>query len=499
MTNWVSKNLSKVDGSACLISGILLALCYPPFNISILIWIALIPFLFRIRPHAPAINFVLGLITGIVFYLLHLHWLYHVTTAGMLGLVIFLSVIYGLQAIAAGKLLNYPFFPITIALLWGVVEYLRSLTFLSFAWGYLGHSLYQWNTLQPYAYYLGVPGLSFFIATVNVSLTALITYWIKEVRGISFSNWKTQKPLIDHAIFIITTLLIITASMVQYLSPQKQSSSASTIPFRISLIQGGLEQGEKESSRSEDTVKRYLKLSTQALSSQPDLIIWPESTITAPLNYEPELVTRLLNFVTENDVELLVGTIHGRYMREEGWDFWNRAELISPHQHTVTEEFEIRLEPAQHYEKIHLVPYGEWIPMGDYWPFYHIETLIEEAGAGLFQRGQNLTIFKTRKGVTFAVAICFESTLAGQLSRAYRKGADFLVNISNDAWFKRSAGLEQHFVQATFRAAENRCYLVRVANSGINGVVGPTGKVLIKSPPSPTGHITYELQISRPD
>ncbi|MEW6239101.1 MAG: apolipoprotein N-acyltransferase [Candidatus Omnitrophota bacterium] len=492
LKSWLRWNLSRNDLAACLASGILLAAAYPPWNLSAAIFFALVPLWWRLRPGWRWDNAWLGFLTGFVFYALHLFWLRLVAPPGLALLVVFLSLIFGAQAAVAGFLSSYSFSIPACAALWALVEYLRSLGVLSFAWGYMGHALYLCDSLRPYAYDFGVSGLSFFLAGVNFSLAAMIVYWTKRWTNRRLSFLSRECCLPPHFFF---TAFFGCAMIGIVFSPSstEQNSAALSSSLRIALIQGGVEQEEKESESGGDALERYLKLSADALSFKPDLIVWPESAIVFPLNYETDLLKQILDFIKQADVELFAGTVYAEYDEKEKWKYWNRAVLLSPDTNLDLAEYPVKMDKVPSYDKMHLVPYGEWIPLGEYWPFYHIETLIEEAGAGLFQRGENLTIFSTRQGAAFAAAICFESTLAGQMREARRKGADFFINITNDAWFERSAGLEQHFLQSAFRAAENRCYLARAANTGITGVIGPTGKVLKTLPTQEPGVCTFEL------
>ncbi len=490
LKDWLTPNLNGVELLAALLSGLVWSLAYPPLEVSFLIWIALIPFLLQIQPGWKVQNFWLGFCTGFTFYLLHLYWLWHASFPGMVALVFFLSFVFALQTLLFGKLLTFPFFLPLAALLWFVIEYLRSLGWLSFSWGYLGHALYAWEGARLMTPYIGVYGLSFFVAGINLCLAVLVKrYFEQKIRW-----WVSLPSLpIRQTIYTLTSFgaLFFCLMLFSYWSAPHYET---TTPFRVALIQGGFHQNQKESASTDDMVNRCLSLSQQALEDKPDLIIWPESTIPRPLNYDQDLLDMVLSFVNQADTELLLGTVHGKYEKGEGWDFWNRAALLSPGMEVSVENMEVKIPNLQWYHKVHLVPYGEWIPLGQYWPFYHIETLIEEAGAGLFQRGKEITLFETRKGITFSVAICFESTLTRQMHKASQE-ADFLVNITNDAWFKTSPGLKQHFIQSVFRAAENRRYLARAANTGITGVIDPRGNIVKTIPPQKPGFCVYELQL----
>ena len=128
------------------------------------------------------------------------------------------------------------------------------------------------------------------------------------------------------------------------------------------------------------------------------------------------------------------------------------------------------------YDKIHLVPFGEYVPLKKYLPFIHKLVV----GVGDFSSGKWLQPLEF-DGNSFGVLICFESIFP-ELARGFiKEGAGFLINITNDAWFGKTSAPYQHFSQAVFRAVENKVFLIRAANTGISGVVDPVGRVKLKS------------------
>lgn len=475
---FLKPTLARSEGFAALGTGILLVLIYPPFNITPLLAIALIPLFLAIQTGRPRQNAELGLGAGFLFYLGLLQWLHHVTAGGMLALVLYLSVLFSAKCVMIGWTKRFGLWIPIAALIWAGVEHLRSLGPLSFAWGYLGHGLYPVESLKQITYWIGAPGATFFVVGFNASLAEAAKYvyerfWKKETRIPPRRRLIASQAAL--AFFLAAFVFIYAYGQAVIYQSQNRESAESFI--NVALIQGAFEQDRKESASEEETLDVYLDLSERSLEEKPDLIVWPESTITMPLEYYAKGIDRIQQFVDQNDVEMLIGAVSGRYTAERKWRFQNNAFLFSPGiQFDLTSE-PVDLSSLPVYSKIHLVPFGEWIPLGQYWPFYYIETLIEEAGAGIFQPGKNLTIFQTRDGVRFAVTICFESTLPRLWRQAHDQGVDLIINLTNDAWYHRSAGLEQHFSQCCFRAAENRLYVARAANTGITGLIGPTGQV----------------------
>ncbi|MDP8246000.1 MAG: apolipoprotein N-acyltransferase [Candidatus Hinthialibacter antarcticus] len=474
----LTPNLGYADWLCAAASAVLLALCFPPFEQSYLIFIALVPALWRARVNNTKHNLFLGLATGFIYNLILLHWLIYVTGPGMF-----------LLAFVAGAPLMFPFWvwgaligrwyriP-AFALSWCLVEYLRSIGPFAFSWGFVGHATYDFgvfflNSIE----WLGILGASFLFVSFNASLFSLLHRfycWVRD-RTLPKRIRNEFKPaliyfvIISFLIFWNATLSVGTSAMHSKFHRQD------IVNLRVALIQGSFPQDAKESASVDEMLSRYLDLSRQAMAENPDLIIWPESTVPYPLNLWEDGLHQIVSFVKENDVELLLGSVHAELLSDDKVAYYNRALHFRPDKIRADDPTEMILRNVNSYDKMHLVPYGEWIPGGQYWPFYYIETLIEEAGAGIFQPGREQTIFETRKGYRFAVMICFESTLSWQAHSAKEKGVDFLVNITNDAWFKRSAGLRQHFIQSQFRAVEARVPLLRAANTGITGRISPTG------------------------
>ena len=234
-------------------------------------------------------------------------------------------------------------------------------------------------------------------------------------------------------------------------------------PIKISVIQGNIPQAIKwDKSARENILKEYLRLSRSSSLDKPDLIIWPESGLPGALEKDPYLKKNLKAFVRHIRIPLLVGTIS---LDED--KYYNSAILISKQGKFI-----------QRYDKLHLVPFGEYIPLRRIFPF--LETVVP---IGDFTSGKEYTVFlhetqsRKQKALHFSVLICFEDIFA-QISRQFvKKGADFLINITNDAWFGNTSSPYQHLQASVFRAVENGVYLVRAANTGISGFITPEGRI----------------------
>jgi apolipoprotein N-acyltransferase len=234
-------------------------------------------------------------------------------------------------------------------------------------------------------------------------------------------------------------------------------------PIKISVIQGNIPQELKwDASAKTYILDRYTRLTERAARDRPDLMIWPEASSPGLLGEDDLVFENIFSLAKKIKIPLLLGSVV-----RENQNYFNSALLIDS-----------RGKIAARYDKLHLVPFGEYIPLKKFLPFLQAVVPI-----GDMDRGREYTIFKTkaydlRPTTSFSVLICFED-LFPELSRRFvKKGADFLINITNDAWYKKTSAAGQHFQASVFRAVENRVNLVRSANTGISAFISPSGKII---------------------
>jgi apolipoprotein N-acyltransferase len=211
----------------------------------------------------------------------------------------------------------------------------------------------------------------------------------------------------------------------------------------------------------------------------PQLIIWPETAFPGYIGEHDEVFDRVRRFAHSLQIPLLLGSV----VTEEG-SYYNSSVLIG-------RDGEI----AQRYDKLHLVPFGEYIPFRSLFPF--LSQIVPIAD---FSPGRDLTLFSEETtGDNFSTLICFEDSVAGLPRRFVRQGSELLVNITNDAWFKDTKAPYLHLQSSVFRAIENRRTMVRAANTGISGFIAPSGRItglLRDAQGKPTyvlGHLTQEV------
>jgi apolipoprotein N-acyltransferase len=250
--------------------------------------------------------------------------------------------------------------------------------------------------------------------------------------------------------------------------------------IRISILQGNIPQELKWNKEADQFIfERYLSLNDAVSKDSPGLIIWPEASLPVILEEDPEYFAAVKELAKKNNTSLLIGAVTLR-----GNDYYNSAILVS--------NKGLQLE---RYDKIHLVPFGEYIPLKKIFPFLATVVPIGDIAAG-----KDYTIFTLGKN-KFSVLICFED-LFPELSREFRRrGAEFLVNITNDGWYKYSTAPYQHLQASVFRAVENRLPLARSANTGISAFIYPDGRIISRIKDSKgkdifvTGFDTKEINV----
>ncbi len=243
--------------------------------------------------------------------------------------------------------------------------------------------------------------------------------------------------------------------------PEKTNAAESGKALRCVVIQPSIDQSVKwDPSFQEETMARYQRLTRSTYDFSPDLIVWPETAVPLFFQDGPALVKTIFSLVEESEAALLFGSpAYGRNGRQ--LRYYNRAYLLRPDIKTI-----------QHYDKIHLVPFGEYVPLKGLLGF--LNRLVPATGD--FAPGDRIAPLALREA-SAGILICFEAIFP-EISRAMvRKGADVLVNLTNDAWFGVSSAPYQHLSMSVLRAVENRRPLIRAANTGISAIIDSRGRI----------------------
>lgn len=454
------------------LSGVLLGLSFPLAVASkdifeklpngILVFFAFIPLLFSLEEEKGRNSFLKGYITGIVFYTVGLFWImYALKVFGNLSwftslsifitMILYLACYTGLFGLLTRKLGSR--FPVWLAAsaAYASIEYLKNFVFDGFPWLNPAYALAKFNTLIQICDIAGIYTLTFFIMLVNIAIFELIKFILK----------KRAFPTTQISLSICLAVFFFTYGFLRLESLEKAKTKTS---LNLALIQGNVPQDEKwGGDNSRDIIKKYLDLSRSAKDLNPELIVWPEGSLPFSLNLELDAI-RIFPKDSFSS-KFLIGSIsHGRKGGERS--SYNSAFYLEPDGKILSL-----------YHKNHLVPFSEHVIYERYLPF--LRKLIPPV-AGDFAEGDELTIFNLRD-LKFGVIICFEAIFPELSRRLVRDGADFIVNITNDAWFGKNSGPYQHFEMVKFRAIENRVSILRAANTGISAVIDPAGKISFRT------------------
>jgi len=230
----------------------------------------------------------------------------------------------------------------------------------------------------------------------------------------------------------------------------------------VSIVQGNIDQDVKwDPAFQTDTTRKYLALSRRVGKEPSNLVVWPETATPFAYGYHPRLTGLVRRGIIDIGRNFLFGSLSFR-LADGRVEHYNSAYLID---RTGT--------AVDRYDKAHLVPFGEYVPLGKWFPFLgKIVAQVGDFTPG--ERGKTIRWGKYRLGVL----ICYEGIFPDLARHMVRNGSSCLVNITNDAWYGRTSAPYQHFSIAVFRAIENRRSLVRSANTGISGFVDPVGRIL---------------------
>lgn len=447
-----------------LAAASLLILAFPRFEAAYLAWIGLVPLLAAIRRSRPATAGALAYLAGIGFFMGTFSWIrvisgFTLTDFVLLG--VYLGSYWGLFGLALSFLTRRGGFSpvLTAPVIWVCLEYLRSHAgFLALPWALLGQSQHRLLPVIQMAAFTGVYGISFIIVMINALLSEIL---LALVAGDRESPSRCEMPLLPSA---LATLGVVTVSLLYGFSALSAKPAGDGI--NISLIQGNIPQAIKWQNQYRTMVlETYCRLTTQAAQAdRPTLIVWPESAIPGAFLQDSQATHTVFTLAQSLRTHLLLGSAQ-RPKLGEGHKVlthrYNSVFLLSP-EGTI----------AGYYHKIYLLPFAEYLPYRDAWPWPKRLA----AHAGDFIPGRNFTLFELN-GIKFGVAICWENIFPDLVREFVVRGAEFIVNVTNEAWFGDTAAPHQFVMMSVFRAVENRLSVARAANTGISCVIDPWGRI----------------------
>ncbi|MFP6654179.1 MAG: apolipoprotein N-acyltransferase, partial [Myxococcota bacterium] len=351
------------------------------------------------------------------------------------------------------------------AVLWVAVDWARGHFLGGFPWATLGYALHLDWPLLGWSKWAGVYVLSFFAVAVGIALGRL---------------WLHRTPAALRALGVTVTLVAIAHFVGAYTAPGS-SSTDSTV--RIAVVQGNIDQGEKwHPARRDRIFDTYLRLSREAAEKGAEWIVWPETAVPGLIEVEPEFSTRIGNLAREYKISFIVGGT-GIAVDPISRRFTNFFDSAFVFDATGTQR--------DRYDKTHLVPFGEFVPLRDLFGrfFKSLARGLSDTDitAGKAPRTMLIDASETSgqargDGLRIGVPICYELLFPDLVRRFGRDGAGVLLAITNDAWYGRTGAPHQFLAMTAVRAAENGRWLVRAANTGISAVIDAKGRVRDSSP-----------------
>ncbi|HJR54158.1 MAG TPA: apolipoprotein N-acyltransferase, partial [Gemmatimonadota bacterium] len=446
-------------------AGVLFALAYPPLNLLPLAIAGLWPFLAfldREEGARPRAGFVGGYLFGLAHFGALLYWIAGLTGFSVMAVPAYVAsvLVMGLNGALTGLAVALcrrrgVSVAISFPLAWTAVEWLRSFGDLGFTWAVAGDTLASYPLL---------------IQTAELGGVWLLTLW---VTGLSAALYRLAWPLPSTRRVRVAVLAVVLAAAVPVYGALRLADLAEEMAgwptLRAAAVQPNVPQEVKwDPAFVDETYRRLGTLTLEADRRRPDLVVWPESAVPGYLRYDDRaraLVTGLSRtieapiFTGTNDADTLSGA-----SGEDSGDYrvFNAAYLVSGDS----------ILPGR-YAKRRLVPIAERVPFLPSLLGGFFETLSDWTGQ--FAPGTGWTTW-TVDGVSFGVLICYESVFPGSSRALVQSGAELLLNITNDAWFGRTAAPFQHASHLSLRAVEHRVSFLRAANTGISGWVDPLGR-----------------------
>jgi apolipoprotein N-acyltransferase len=328
-------------------------------------------------------------------------------------------------------------------------EWLRGTVFSGFGWNNIGVALHANILLIQIADITGVAGMSFMVAMCNVIAVVTVRRFVQEVRS------GKVRPHYDFTLTVAMVGLIFAYGVHAVMQHEE------TIPLRVAAVQANVPETEKFDYVYEDKILHlYQGLTDTAIAMKPQLLLWPEAATPSGMFADQENYDFVENLAAKGDFGFLLGTLDS----DKDGDY-NVAVLLTGHG-----------KDAQTHRKMHLVPFGEYIPARHEFPLF--AKLAGDLVPGDFRPGTEYNVLQMQNPpVKLGVLICFEDTL-GDLTRHFvLNGAQALVNITNDGWFLKSAAAEQQLAHAVFRTVETRRPLIRCTNTGVTCFIDTAGRV----------------------
>lgn len=459
-------------------AGLVTALAMPPFGLFFVLWVTL-PFFYLVLIQAANRKqaFGRGWLFGLGFFLGGLFWItnalfvdlaswWWIIPFALLGIPVLLSFYTGLLGIAVFHVLKYTGRNggvFAFAALWCVTEYLRGVLFTGFPWNLSG---YAWTHSQAVLQNLSWAGI-YGLGALTV-VCAMMPAFICLKAG--------KRAVYAAAVFSLTLPLALWGWGTIRLAQAGETVFRDTVMLRV--VQPNIPQHEKwMAAKQAENFQKLLELSNAAAPA--DIIIWPETALTADIEAFPAIGTALRNNLPADSI-LMTGNVFSR-SNEQGRNSYYNSLLV----------LNIRTGEKAQYPKTHLVPFGEYVPFRNVFSGAALGALL--SGFEDFQAGTGPYTAQDFGLPAFSPLICYEVIFPGKVTGKQQERPAWLLNVTNDGWYGHSPGPYQHFAFSRARAIEEGLPLVRAANTGISAVTDPYGRILQAVPLQETGVIDLAL------
>ena len=416
---------------------------------------------------------------GALFFLINLAWLSNVTYAAWILLSAYSMCYFVIFGLCTSFIIKRCGLPLTVIapFLWVSLEFVRAFLLTGFPWLFLGHTQYQYLPVIQISDITGLYGISFLVVLVNAGIAELVTLLDFHSRA----HCK-QQPVSFYLLNVAVPVVLLIMVTIYGVFCLKRHVPVNENGLNVSVVQGNILQSVKNNPdeiQQIDNLQKYVNLSllTANEPEKVNLIIWPETMAPGILNIDPSFTGRNVDMISQLSIQNLA------YMSDACLLIGGTALEINNNEQIFYNSAFFYNEKGfilNRYDKIHLVPFGEYTPLKRYFPFLARLVPYEVS----LSHGRKKVIFDIHNekigGYRFGVLICYEDTVPHLVRKFANEGVDFLVNMTNDGWFGKSSELDQHLAIMVFRAIENRTTMVRAANTGISAFIDPNGMIYDK-------------------
>ncbi len=424
-----------------------------------------------------------GFLYGLAAYSLNNFWLvgFHPLAVFAVPVIyaVYFTVLFPLLKAAESLMPRYGYL-LQIAI-WLAYEYLRTKGYLGYSYGIIGYTQYLFTALVGIAELGGVWAVSLLVVAPGAYVGAALRDGLH-----GFRNFVRE-----HRIAPVVYGVLLAASVVYGLLAQVDYSTSPT--WRVALIQQNSDPLAKGRESYWESLERSIRQSELAVQHNPEIVVWSETAFVPPIDYHTryranqdsyDLISTLMQFLDTQNRPYVIGNSSARLLRDASGrlkrvDYnavivWDEGEFVGP------------------YRKVHLVPFTEHFPFERQLPWMY--ELLINMDTHFWGQGDEFTVLDAA-GVTFGTPICFEDTF-GYLSREFvNRGAEVIVNLTNDLWSKSVVAAMQHMQMAVFRTVENRRSMIRATNGGMTVAIDPNGRILSMIPAFVEGYLVEDVPV----